>query len=544
MSVSSINFQKAKEHSSRHNLRKDNPSYLLPKKFQLKNEFWQNEKSEKELFNFELSNAKRKGGRIPKLENSRWEAVLNLNKNHTLEDVQKVAKHIEKKFNIISSEISIHRDEGHLEKGKPYYNLHAHLNFVTYKNGKQNWRKEHIKPQNLSELQTEVAELLGMDRGKINSKAQRLEHFQFRDVKKKERLIKNSEVKRAKKYFVPKLKSLRTENSELNEKLSKKSIKSQTAVLMGTLQNMLKEKKIAKELFWEIGKERGTISSQKELDIFTKKITDIIHKKNDEIKELKQELINSHIATKEEYQELREQYKKLEQQARDKDLTIEELKSKLGNSITTSNEMMNENKELKKEVGKLKEPEIDMMAMEMNQDLSNKLSEALQVIKTLQATISTQKSDLERLRVENERFRVENEQLKLELRTYRGSDRQEKRRELATKEKELKSKELEFFSPKQQNKKLERLKEQMSLEELNELLQQVDKIEKFEKFESLDELDEFESLDELDESDISFDDAVSILDDYIEEIKILKTEEKEEKNNDDFDEENRLFFKP
>jgi len=182
MAKSSINFKKSSAHSSAHNLRIDEPSYLLPIEFRLENESWQNSKSDKELFELELKNSNRKGGPKPKLENSRWEAVLNLNKNHSLEDVQKVAEHIAKKFNITPTEITIHRDEGHIENGKPVYNFHAHLNFLTYKDGKQNWRKELIKPAALSELQTEVSQILGMERGRVNSKAKRLDHRQYKAV--------------------------------------------------------------------------------------------------------------------------------------------------------------------------------------------------------------------------------------------------------------------------------------------------------------------------------------------------------------------------
>jgi len=80
------------------------------------------------------------------------------------------AKHIERKFNILCTRIAIHRDEGKVFKGADgketvKYNYHAHLNFVTYKNSRQNWRRQLIRRKDLSELQTEVAELLGMERG-------------------------------------------------------------------------------------------------------------------------------------------------------------------------------------------------------------------------------------------------------------------------------------------------------------------------------------------------------------------------------------------
>lgn len=193
MAKSSINFQKATGHSYEHNFRKDKPNYLLPKNLQKQNEFWQHEKTAKEIFTDELKKITGVGKR-PTFENSHWEAVLNLNENHNLEDVKKVAEHIEKKFNITNCAISIHRDEGYInDAGKVIYNYHAHLNFVTLKDEKQRWRKEYIKPSVLSELQTEVAELLNMERGEINSKAVRLEHKQYKAVAKEREYTKELE---------------------------------------------------------------------------------------------------------------------------------------------------------------------------------------------------------------------------------------------------------------------------------------------------------------------------------------------------------------
>lgn len=177
MASSSIHFKKATSHSSAHNTRADIPKYLLPEEHRLENEYWQNEKSARQLFDDELQKATRKGGPKPKFENSHWEAVLNLNAEHSLTDVQKVAKLIEKKFNITCTSIAVHRDEGHVKEGQPIYNYHAHLEFMTYQNGQQNWRREHVK-NGLSELQTIVANELKMTRGK--SGAVRLEHREYK----------------------------------------------------------------------------------------------------------------------------------------------------------------------------------------------------------------------------------------------------------------------------------------------------------------------------------------------------------------------------
>lgn len=198
MAKSSINFQKSKGHSYDHNFRKDEPNYLLKAENRLENFYWQNERTAREIFNDELKEYGAKKGKRPRFENSHWEAVLNLNKNHTLEDAQKVAEYIEQKFNITCATIAVHRDEGHYKNDKPQYNFHAHITFVTVKDGQQNWSKEKIKPSDLAKLQTEVAEILQMERGKTNSEAERLSAKQYKKVAQKiEKLEQENEQLKA-----------------------------------------------------------------------------------------------------------------------------------------------------------------------------------------------------------------------------------------------------------------------------------------------------------------------------------------------------------
>ena len=202
MAKSSINFQKASSHSMKHNFREDEPSYLLQEKDREPNEYWKHEKTAEQIFNDEVSKIEKgKKGKRPKFENSHWEAVLNLNANHTLAEVQKVAEHIEKKFNITCTAIAIHRDEGHYtDTGHAVKNYHAHLNFCTYKDLKQNWRHEKIKPQDLRELQTEIAGILKMERGvdKRESKTERLGPKEYKQ-KEKEKAELKKEIEAIKK---------------------------------------------------------------------------------------------------------------------------------------------------------------------------------------------------------------------------------------------------------------------------------------------------------------------------------------------------------
>lgn len=183
MAISSVNFQKTKPNSVAETTREFEAKYLLKKEYRQENSYWNCGKSDREIYNEQRAiydEAKKGRGKRPSYENCVWEAVVNFNAEHTLEDMKKVAEHIAKKFNIIPTRIAMHRDEGHLNSnGEVVYNYHAHLNFVTLKDAQQNWTVSKTKNK-LSDLQTEVAEILGMERGKFKSEAKRLNHKQYR----------------------------------------------------------------------------------------------------------------------------------------------------------------------------------------------------------------------------------------------------------------------------------------------------------------------------------------------------------------------------
>jgi len=208
MAKSSINFAKASSGGLRHNDRSEEkePDYLLPLEHRLKNEFdisaKEAENKIKDLYLEAKNNYKNKFNQSLKAKSYLWEAVVNLNKNHTLEDVQRLAKEIEKETGFTSIQIAIHRDEGHInERGVPQHNLHAHITFFTLdrENGQQLYRRgltqrqkrenPNLKVMNktrLSKLQDLTANVLGMERGKKGSKAQRLSHKQYKAVKQAE----------------------------------------------------------------------------------------------------------------------------------------------------------------------------------------------------------------------------------------------------------------------------------------------------------------------------------------------------------------------
>lgn len=196
-----INLQYSKPNWYTHASRtaKREPKYLLNKVDRLQNEFWESEKSDRDLWNDNLKLLKGKRGKRPLFKNCQWCGVMTLKPEHTMEDVRKVAKWIEDHFGYTCTALAIHRDEGHKDKsGKAIYNLHAHLHFFSMKNGKQLSRE--IKPSQMSELQTVTAQILGMERGQKGSKKHRFEHQDYRVVAK-ERELQQEQVDDLKKQY-------------------------------------------------------------------------------------------------------------------------------------------------------------------------------------------------------------------------------------------------------------------------------------------------------------------------------------------------------
>lgn len=238
MAKSSINFEKAMRSSFEHNDRsqKNEPKYLLPKEFRLGNDFdfsaKQAEQKLEELHVAAKDNFKEKFGQKLQAKSFIWEAIINLNKDHTLADVKKLVKEIEKNTGFKSLQISIHRDEGHVKKDKngklfAIHNFHAHLSFFTLdqNTGQQLYRKQvtekqqkeqpALKPMNrdrMSELQTLTANVLDMERGEKGSKKVREGHKQFKQSRQREQRFLN--------VVNAKIKDVDTANKALREELA------------------------------------------------------------------------------------------------------------------------------------------------------------------------------------------------------------------------------------------------------------------------------------------------------------------------------------
>ena len=190
--ISSINFKKSFAINAEHNDRTLPPSYLIDNEKGV--ECDRNAEQARELKGQIIAQAKetytsRTGQRF-QAKTYEWSAVCNIKPDTTMDDLKQIAQHFNDKYGFQCYQIAIHRDEGHRdEDGKKQINHHAHLEFVTLDKNTGINRQRELTPQKLRELQSEVAEILGMQRGidKRISKAERIEPRKYAKQKETEK---------------------------------------------------------------------------------------------------------------------------------------------------------------------------------------------------------------------------------------------------------------------------------------------------------------------------------------------------------------------
>lgn len=226
--ISSINFKKSISINTEHNDRTLAPNYLIDKEKGA--ECNRSAEKARELKNQIINEAKETYQNQVKqkfqAKSFEWSAVVNIKPGTTMQDLENLAKHFNDKYGFQCYQIAIHRDEGHKdENGEKQINQHAHMEFITLdrETGKQNFKMRDFSKQKMREIQTEVAEILQMERGKDKrlTGAKRIEPRKYAQLKEQEKAaIKETKIKVAKQ-----IKELKTELEA--EILSKKEIKEQ-----------------------------------------------------------------------------------------------------------------------------------------------------------------------------------------------------------------------------------------------------------------------------------------------------------------------------
>lgn len=186
MSKSSIHIEPVKSSSEVHNTRKVELDYVRKDLSDLNESFVIC--TIQERLSFVEENCKSKTGRSMQAKATPIrEGVLLVDNHHTIEDLKRLGFRLEKEFGIKTIQAYLHKDEGHYDSDtntwKP--NLHAHLVFdwTDHTTGKS----IKLKRQDMSEIQTVVAEELGLERG-VSSDVKHLNAISFKIKKEEERL--------------------------------------------------------------------------------------------------------------------------------------------------------------------------------------------------------------------------------------------------------------------------------------------------------------------------------------------------------------------
>jgi len=330
MAKSSINFAKASSGGLRHNDRSDVPDYLLPEEFRLDNSFDlsanEAEKKMMSLYAEAKKNYLESTGQKLQATSYRWEAVINLNKEHTLEDVQRLSKELEKETGFTSVQIAIHRDEGRVQKDKqgsdfPIHNYHAHVTFFTLdrETGVNLYRKD-ITPGQRKEIEKEIFEKQpGIKKGEAGSEDRKEFNKLLRELRK-EKDFKVMDTQRLSKIQTMTAKSLGMVRGKVSVK--------EEARKLGVDQDLNPAERLGHKQYKKTKQEqeRSILAKQKDLKA--------------EIAELREEL-KTQGAGREKYAELEEINKNLKKDIKSKDLTISKLHKEIQNfkNISTPKEV-------------------------------------------------------------------------------------------------------------------------------------------------------------------------------------------------------------
>ena len=203
-------------------------------------------------------------------------AIVNFNKEHSPKDIKKICDYLENKFDTKVIQYAMHRDEGHIsENGEKIKNYHAHIEFMGL-DSKGNSVRRKLDKKALIELQSDVASILEMQRGKNytelkEKRPKRLDTYEFKKVKENEsKLILASkellkEANNQLRTFMKDNGAGRQDYAELEKE--KKILEEQLKAKELTQDGLLKKFKEIQDKFLKEKEHLKSIIEIKELDI-------------------------------------------------------------------------------------------------------------------------------------------------------------------------------------------------------------------------------------------------------------------------------------
>jgi hypothetical protein len=267
--ISSFNMKPSTDFQVFHNAN-IRPSYVIGGELECNRKGYEAKELKEAIVNEAKQTYKQRTKRAFQSMAYEWSAVVNIKPDTTMQDLERLSKHFSDKYGFQCYQIAIHRDEGHIdENGERQINHHAHLEFITLDKQTGRNRQRELKPQTLRQIQSEVAEILGMQRGidKRISKAERIEPRKYAKLKEAEKKAIKTTQRETEKEAIEAFKAV----SESEEKLLNQKEK---AKYLEQLRKQYKSKGLSAAFFRELGaikKDKETLYTQKELDEAVKK---------------------------------------------------------------------------------------------------------------------------------------------------------------------------------------------------------------------------------------------------------------------------------
>lgn len=174
--------------AERHNLRSKELDYIRPE-LSYRNEQWSEMKIADVLEDIREKYKQHTGQSMQKKATPIREGVVVIEDGTTLRQLQDFAERIEERFGIHTFQIYTHKDEGakvwdgNTEAWKPNYHAHMIFDWTDGETG----RTRKLNKQNMAEMQTILAECLGMKRG-ISSDRKHLSAIQYKNMVEAEKV--------------------------------------------------------------------------------------------------------------------------------------------------------------------------------------------------------------------------------------------------------------------------------------------------------------------------------------------------------------------
>lgn len=399
--ISSINFKKSIVINTAHNDRTLAPSYLISDRGV---ECDRPDEQARELKEQIIARAKetytsRTGQRF-QAKTYEWSAVCNIKPDTTMDDLKRLAQHFSDKYSFQCYQIAIHRDEGHIgEDGKEQINHHAHLEFIMLdKNTGVNCFKMRDFPKSkMREIQSEVSQILQMQRGEDKRKSgrQRTEPRQYAKQKEAEKKAIKTTQRETEKEAIEAFKAV----SESEEKLLNQKEK---AEYLEQLRKQYKGKGLSAAFFRELGaikKDKETQYTQKELDEAVKKAIEADREKQKPInrQEFEQQTTKELKAYIEDQKPIISPFLQSLITLLPKDSeTIKQLEEELKKEKTISQDYKDFKKERNEQILKItKEMMISTENFKTYDDYDNGILKAIDILKRENDTLKTQNKALQ-----------------------------------------------------------------------------------------------------------------------------------------------------